>query len=49
MTGTGKHRSLGDNSNAVSGVFIVMGTLLSISISLNAVFYVFLTWNLVPN
>jgi len=47
MTGTGKHRSL-DTSNAVSGVFIVMGTLLSISISLNAVFYVFLTWDLVP-
>lgn len=46
MTGA-KHR-LSEGSSAI-GVFIVMGTLLSISISVNAVFFVLWTWDLVPN
>ena len=48
MTGA-KHRFPSRSSNASIGLFIGMGTLLSVSISLNAVFYVFLTWDLVPN
>lgn len=46
MTGA-KHRS--SDGPMSSGIFIVMGTLLSISLSVNAVFYVLLTWDLVPN
>jgi hypothetical protein len=46
MTGA-KHRFSG--GNFLPGVFVVMGVLLSISLSMNAVFYVLLTWDLVPN
>jgi hypothetical protein len=45
MTGA-KHREPGGNT---PGWFILMGTLLSISLSLNAVFWAVLSWNLVPN
>lgn len=47
MTGA-KHRAAGDGIST-PGWFILMGTLLSISLSLNAVLYVLLTWDLVPN
>lgn len=45
MTGA-KHRL--PDSNKAAGIFVVMGILLSISLSTNAVFYVLLTWDLVP-
>jgi hypothetical protein len=46
MTGA-KHRF--SEGTFPSGIFIAMGVLLSISLSVNAVFYVLLTWDLVPN
>lgn len=49
MTGTGRHRGPDSNSTVAYGSFLAMGVLLSISLSLNAVLYVILTWNLVPN
>lgn len=43
----GKHTNGGSYPGAT--VFIVMGTLLAISLSMNAVFYTLLNWNLIPD
>jgi len=45
MTDASHRRSGG---YAPTAAFLILGTLLSISISVNAVFYVMFTWNLVP-
>lgn len=47
MTGA-KHRAPAGQNWPV-GIFLVLGTLLSVSISVNAVLYVYMTWDLVPN